>query len=580
MRRGSLAAPARPLILLVGGAAVGVLTFALVRKQPEYALVGDSIGRAVAELAAGCALIAVGTVSWIRRRESPFGALLAAAGLGWFLAEWNNPEIGSSLAFSIGLAFYAIAPAVLAHAALTYPDGRLSSTVDRLAVTVAYLGGAVVLGLLPAVLFDPGAAGCAQCPENLLLVHSSPGVVEDLNTTGVDLGLVWSFGLAGLLVLRLARSTAALRRLIWPVIVAATAYLGLVAAEFAHSLDRGFLGNDATDIDLRLAEAGALVGISLGVAWSWVRARKTRDEVARLVVELAHSPAPGGLRDALADTLGDPTIELAYPLEDDQLVDARGQPVALTGETTALVRDGQQVALLSHRPGLLDDPGLAEELAGAARLGLENERLRAQAGAQLEDLRGSRARVIAAGDAERRRLERDLHDGAQQRLVGLSLSLRLARSGLGPEPSPSLVEPLEQAERELRAALAELRDVAHGIFPAVLVDEGLAAALEAFAEEATIPVELSDIPERRFDPAVETAAYFVVSETARAADPSRLRVTATTSEGRLELEVEGDADLDELVEVEDRVGALDGTMVLTREPGGRFTVRADIPCAS
>ena len=250
----------------------------------------------------------------------------------------------------------------------------------------------------------------------------------------------------------------------------------------------------------------------------------------------------------------------------------------MEGETTALVRDGEEVALLAHRAGLFDDPGLGEEVAAAARLALANERLRAEAGAQLKDLRASRARVIAAGDTERRRLERDLHDGAQQRLVGLSLSLRLARSGLGPEPS--LVERLDQAEQELRSALAELRDVAHGIFPAVLADEGLAAALEAFAEEAAIPVELSDLPERRFETAVETAAYFVVSETARSADPSRLRITATAPAGRLELEVEGDGDLDELVEVEDRVGALDGTVVLSREPGGRFTVRAEIPCES
>jgi signal transduction histidine kinase len=579
--RGWISAPRAPLlVLLVGGVAVGAFTFALVRNQPGYALVDDSIARAVAELVAGYALIAVGTVSWMRRPESRFGALLAVAGLGWFLAEWNNPEIGSSLGFSVGLALYAVAPALVAHAALSYPDGRLSSHVDRLAVTVAYLGAAVVLGLLPAVFFDPSAAGCAQCPKNLLLVHGSAGSVEDLDQAGVDLGLAWSVGLAALLALRFIRSTAALRRLIWPVLVAGTAYLGLVAVDFAHSLDRGFLGTDATDMDLRLAEAGTLLALSLGVAWSWVRARNTRAEVARLVVELSQSPVPGGLRDALADTLGDPTIELAYTLEDGQLVDARGRAVSVQGEATALVRDGQEVALLSHRAGLLDDPGLAEEVAAAARLALENERLHAQAGAQLEDLRASRARVIATGDSERRRLERDLHDGAQQRLVGLSLSLRLARSGLGPEPAPSLVAPLEEADRELRTALAELRDVAHGIFPAVLADEGLAAALEAFAEEAPIPIELSDLPEGRFDTAVEAGAYFVVSETVRAAGPSRLRITATTRGGRLELEVDGNGGLDELVELEDRVGALDGTVVLAREPGGRFTVREEIPCES
>jgi signal transduction histidine kinase len=572
-------APRVPLLLLLlGGLVVGALSFALARREPAYALVGDSPARAVAELAAGYALIAVGTVSWIRRPESGFGALLAVAGIGWLLAEWNNPEFGSSLGFSIGLVFYAVAPALVAHAALGYPDGRLSSRVDRLGVASAYLGGVLLLGLLPALFFDPDAAGCAQCPQNLVLVDDSAGRFEDLNQAGIDLGLVWSLGLAGLLVTRLIRSTPALRRLIWPVLVAAAAYLGLVAAGFGHSLDRGFLGNDATDVDLRLAQAVALLAVSLGVAWSWVRASTTRAEVARLVVELSHSPVPGGLRDALADTLGDPTLELAYPLADGRLVDPSGREVTLGGEVTALVRDGEEVALLSHRPGLLDDPGLAEEVAAAARLALENERLRAEAGAQLEDLRASRARVITTGDAERRRLERDLHDGAQQQLVGLALSLRLARSSFGPDPDASLLARLDEADGELRAALGELRQLAHGIFPAVLADEGLGAALEALTEEAAIPVQLTEVPNRRFDAAVEAAGYFVVSETVRRGAASGLNVNAAMRDGRLVIAVEGDAGPDQLIELEDRVGALDGTLDVVREPGGAVKVRAEIPC--
>jgi signal transduction histidine kinase len=579
MTPGRTSAPRAPLlVLLLGGLAVGAFSFALARREPAYALVGDSPARAVAELAAGYALITVGTVSWIRRPESRFGALLAVAGIGWLLAEWNNPEFGSSLAFSIGLALYAVAPALVAHAALSYPDGRLPSRVDRLGVALAYFGAVLVLGLLPALFFDPDAAGCAQCPQNLLLLDGSAGRFEDLNQAGVDLGLVWSLALAGLLVLRLVRSTPALRRLIWPVVVAATAYLVLVAAEFTHSLDRGFLGNDATDVDLRLAQAGALLVLSLGVAWSWVRAGVTRAEVARLVVELSHSPVPGGLRDALAETLGDPTIELAYPLADGRLVDPRGRAVTLVGDVTALVRDGQEVALLSHRSGLLDDPGLAEEVAAAARLALENERLRAQAGAQLEDLRASRARVIAAGDAERRRLERDLHDGAQQQLVGLALSLRLARSSLGPDPGASLIARMDEADGELRAALAKLRQLAYGIFPAVLADEGLGAALEALTEEASIPIQLTQLPDQRLDAQVEAAAYFVVSETVRRAGASSLEVSAGISDGRLLVEVDGDSGPDQLIEREDRVGALDGTLEVSRDPGGGVRVRAEIPC--
>src|SRR5262249_43294879 len=133
-----------------------------------------------------------------------------------------------------------------------------------------------------------------------------------------------------------------------------------------------------------------------------------------------------------AGVLRDPSLQLAYPLADGKIADARCRTVDLTGEVTPILRGGQRVALLSHRPGLLAEPALAEEVAATARLALENERLQAEAWSQLEDLRASRARIVQAGDAERRRLARDLHDGAQQRLVTLSLALRLARTRLRP----------------------------------------------------------------------------------------------------------------------------------------------------
>jgi signal transduction histidine kinase len=167
--------------------------------------------------------------------------------------------------------------------------------------------------------------------------------------------------------------------------------------------------------------------------------------------------------------------------------------------------------VLLPRTGLLDNPELVEEVASAARLALENERLQAEVRAQLEDLRASRARIIEAGDAERRRLERDLHDGAQQRLVGLTLALRLLRAQLGPDQDQQLTARLDEAEAELRRAVTELRGLAHGIHPAVLSDEGLAAALEALAEGTLAPLRIAAVPQERFPPAVETAAYMVVA---------------------------------------------------------------------
>ncbi len=523
-------------------------------------------------------MLVVGVASLIRRPQNRFGLFLALAAIGWFLGEWNNPGIASPLAFAAGLVLYAVAPALVGHAALTYPTGRLSWWVDRAGVVLAYVGALVVLGLLPAASFDPAAAGCAQCPENLLLVDGSSAGFEDFNRIGLALGLAWSAGLVALLAVRLIRSSEALRRLVWPVILAAGTFVALVGVDFAHALDRGFLSNDQIDVDLRLAEAFALIALSLGLAWDWVRARLTRSTVAKLVVELAHSPQPGGLRDALAETLGDPSIRLAYPLSDGRLVGASGESVELEGQVSTLARRGRVVAVLSHKSGLLDDPGLSEEVAAAAGLGLENERLRAEARARLGDLRASRARVVVAGDAERRRLERDLHDGAQQRLVGLTLSLRVARADLEADPAPR--GRLDEADTELRAALGELRELARGIFPTALADEGLAAALEAFAEEGSVPIELGEVAEARFGPAVEAAAYFVVSEIARSGSVNGLRVAATRRGGNLVVEIEADGSPSELTEIEDRIGALDGTLRVAQVPGGVVTVKAEIPCES
>jgi signal transduction histidine kinase len=362
------------------------------------------------------------------------------------------------------------------------------------------------------------------------------------------------------------------------VVVAGCVYLGLVAADFAHSLHRGYLGNDGLDRRLWLGEAAALCALSLAVIWAWVRARRTRSALARLVIELAESPPPGGLRDVLADVLHDPSLRLAYPLADGRITDARCRAVELTGEVTPIVRGEQQVALLSHRPGLLAEPALAEEVAATARLALDNERLQAEAWSQLEDLRASRARIVQFGDAERRRLVRDLHDGAQQRLVTLSLALRLARTRLGPGMDPALAGRIDEAETELRDALADLRELAQGIFPVILAEEGLSAAVEALAE--AVPLEITALPDERLSSSAEAAAYFVVSEAVRQAAASTLRVSAARYDGRLVVEVEGDSMPAEITDLRDRVGALDGTVAVTHGPGGGATIRAEIPCES
>ena len=567
--------------VLVAGLVFGVFSLAVARGGAGNSFGGSSAFAGAAELAAGYALLTVGVAACMRPRQARLGAILVAASFAWFLLEWNNPAAGSAFVFTIGLVLYAVAPPLVAHAMLAYPDGRVGWWPGRLGLALGYAGSVLVLGLLAAVVFDPAAQGCAQCPRNLLLAGGgSSGAYGSLNRAGMYLGLTWSVLLILLAAGDLVRSTPARRRLAAPVVVAGCVYLGVVAADFAHSLHRGYLGNDGLDRRLWLGEAAALCALSLAVIWAWVRARRTRSALARLVIELAESPPPGGLRDVLADVLHDPSLQLAYPLADGRITDARCRAVELTGEVTPIVRGGQQVALLSHRSGLFAEPTLAEEVPATARLALDNERLQAEAWSQLEDLRASRARIVQFGDAERRRLVRDLHDGAQQRLVTLSLALRLARTRLGPGMDPALAGRIDEAEAELRDALADLRELAQGIFPVILAEEGLSAAVEALAEEAPAPLEITALPDERLSSSVEAAAYFVVSETVRRPAANTLKISAVRHDSRLVVEVEGDSAPAEITDLQDRVGALDGTVAVMRGPGGRATIRAEIPCES
>jgi signal transduction histidine kinase len=564
--------------VLVAGLALGVFSLAVARGGAGYSFGGSSAFAGAAELAAGYALLAVGFTAWMRPRQARLGVILVAASFAWFLLEWSNPAAGS-VVFTTGLVLYAAAPPLVAHAMLAYPDGRVGWWLGRLALALGYAGSVLVLGLLAAAVFDPASEGCAQCPRNLLLVAGgSSNAYGSVNRAGVYLGLAWSLLVILLAAGGLVRSTPARRRQAAPVVVAGCAYLGLVAAEFARSLHRGFLGTEGLDRRLWLGEAAALCVLSLAAVWAWVRARRTRSALARLVIELAESPPPGGLRDVLAGVLHDRSLVLAYPFADGSLADARCRAVELTGEITPIVRGGQQVALLSHRPGLLAEPALAEEVAAAARLALENERLQAEARFQLEELRASRFRIVQSGDAERRRLVRDLHDGAQQRLVTLSLALRLARARLGRDPELALAGRIDQAEAELRAALADLRELAQGIFPVILAEEGLSAAVEALAEAAPIPLEITTLPDERLGSSVEATAYFVVSEAVRRCAAGTLKVSAARRNGRLVVEVEGDSAPAEITDLQDRVGALDGSVAVVHGPDGRTILQAEIPC--
>jgi len=294
----------------------------------------------------------------------------------------------------------------------------------------------------------------------------------------------------------------------------------------------------------------------------------------------------------LARTLGDPSLVLAYPLDAGaRLVDAQGRPVALDEryEQTKLIREGRVVAVLAHSPRLLYDEQLVEELAAAARLGLENERLQAELRARLEELRASRARIVEAAQAERTRIERDLHDGTQQRLVSIAMTLGLADSRL--ERDPAAVKPLlDEARGQLSDTLGELRALAQGIHPGILTERGLRAALEELAYGARLPLDLDVVLGERLPDRVEAAAYFVVSEAltnvVKHAGATAVRVRVQRENGRAVVEVADDgvggADRAKgtgLRGLADRVDALGGRLHVESPPGRGTVLHAEIPCA-
>ena len=254
---------------------------------------------------------------------------------------------------------------------------------------------------------------------------------------------------------------------------------------------------------------------------------------------------------------------------------------------TLVELEGRRVGAIVHDTTLLEEPELLGSVAAAAGLAMENERLQAQLRARVEELRTSRARIVEASSHERRRLERNLHDGAQQRLVALSLTLRLAQGKVHAEPDRAN-ELLAGAQQELTLALGELRELARGIHPAVLSDRGLQAALEALAGRAPIEVDLAELPSDRLPEPIEAAAYFVVAEAltnvAKYAHANQATVKVSRRNGHAVVEVADDgiggADPDRgsgLRGLADRVSALDGRMSLDSPAGAGTRLRAEIP---
>ncbi len=311
-------------------------------------------------------------------------------------------------------------------------------------------------------------------------------------------------------------------------------------------------------------------------------ARRERRTVADLVVRLGEAE-PGRVRDLIARTLGDPTLQLGLWYEERQTwVDEHGRELDLP-TTRGVTFLGQDLAVLVHDPRLFEQPQLLESVGSAARLTLENEQLQAALRAQLTEAREARERIVRRGDEERRRLERDLHDGAQQRLLGLGMTLQLLQTHtLGASADVDLANSMHT----LRLALGELRELARGIHPAILTDQGLAPALTSLAARSPIPVHLDCSP-ARFAAHVETTGYLMVAEAlANAANHAHATAVSVSVRDQqpfvfVEIRDDGIGGADPsgpgLVGVADRVGAVGGTLSIYSPPERGTRLLARIP---
>ncbi len=544
-------------LLVVAGAAAGAIVVRAA--DPDLTPAGAGAGAAVLLVAAAAALAGAGAVAWRRRPRAATGPLLLCAAATWCAEQLTSPEAPSAILFTVGLALGAAAPGAVALALL--PERRAGAALA--------FASAGLLGVVSALVLDPRAAGCADCPSNLLLIDGDAGLYDALQRAGLWLGLVAVLWLLVAAVTWARRAGGPARAARGAAIAAAALYAVAVAAGYVHAISRGSLAADDTDRALWTFRGILLIAAAAGVAWEPLRERRARARLAQLVVDLEERPRRS-LRDVLADVLGDPGVGLVYPLPGGRRVDAAGRPAEpRAGQAVTVLRDGElALAELQHDPGRLDDPALAPVIASAARLALHNERLGAELLARAEDLRAVRARIVGVADSERRRLERDLHDGAQQRLATLAITLESARRRSEPRRAAALLD----AHAEVRGALGELREIAHGLVPAVLADEGLGPAIEALGETADLRVT-GPLLEDRFAPEVEATAYHVVAEAARHGGAD---VAVTVTGGRLILSIDAVVPAPEsLVELDDRVGALGGVL---RVEGERRLV-AELPCA-
>jgi len=482
------------------GAAVGLAA--------EWSRFGwDDTRHWIPDLAVGWLFIAGGLVAWERRRESWSGPLLAATGFSWFIGNFAQTGVFPIDWVASHAVYLYLGP--FAHLLLAYPSGRLSSQLTR---------GAVAVGYLTSVITPIWRDEVATIVLSVLLVAVSARVY---------LHTVSRYRRARLLAL-------------W-----ATSAFSLVFCGYAGT--RLVLSPPAVSGPFILVYQVTLCVIAVCLVAGLLSSWWDRSAVTDLVVELGEGRS-GSLRDALSRALGDPTLEVGYWRSDEgSFVDHEGRSLSLPDpgterSVTIVERDGQPVAVLVHDPAVLDDPGLLQAVSTATQLGASNARLQAEVQARIERLRASRRRILEAGDEERQRLERRLHDGAERRLVGLAETVRDA-GGQANSISPATLEKINRAEVQREATVEELRELGHGLHPRALGELGLERALASLVDRSPAPVELSvhadDLP-----PRIAAAVYFVCSEglanVAKYAAATRVVISVQIRGNALSLEITDD----------------------------------------
>ncbi len=522
--------------------------------------------------------VGVGSYAWLRRPDNATGKLMVIVGVLVGLTGFQFFDTPALL--GLGLAVDTLSGSVLIHLLLAFPSGRVEGRWARRVVACGYVAG---FAQIPALLFTPCDEGCA--------IDENPWVIADVEVLSAIFGLIQGLSLlfaivAGVTVLlyRWRTSGHFQRRGLEPVLLLGATILALGLALVIANI----AGGGAADV-VQILFFGTFALVPWAFLLGLMRTRFFRTATVGRVIERI-TQDPRGVRDTLAVELNDPTLEVAYWLPERGYVDVRGLPVAEPGAgrvQTDIEHEGRCVGALIHDQVLCESPEVLREAAAAAALAFENVRLEVELRARLEALRASRMRLVEAGDAERRRLGRDLHDGAQQRLVALMIELQLARERFDSDPAGAR-ELVDSAFANAQEAVGELRALAAGIHPAVLSQRGLDAALESLASRSKVPVELESELEERLPSAVETAAYFVVAEAltnvAKYAEATHARVEVRRENGAAVVDIRDDGvggaaigngtGLSGLI---DRVGVLDGTLEVESPRGAGTLVRARFP---